>query len=234
MLRRTCLALVLAAAPAAQAQPCTPAIHDAELPAAWQQAVDVLKTELAMRTDIERCVDIAVRVDPDLRHASVVVTLGEHRAVRAVADPADLRSTVLALLIEPAQAPPDVAAKSAVIDGSGGGHGPARDLASPAPAEPAPLHPPSRNWVVEPVEHDLAARVIEHDHAAPPIAVDVGVAIGVVWTDRGAHPSVAAALRESRGKWSADVFGRLATSSGSGSMGASAAGGSAIAIRPRR
>jgi hypothetical protein len=78
-------------------------------------------------------------------------------------------------------------------------------------------------WAPDPIEHDLAARVVVPDRTAAPIAVDVGIAIGAVWTNGGAHPSVAAAIRESRGRWSAGVVGRLATSAGSESMAASGA-----------
>ena len=229
---RTWLALALfCVASEAEAEPCTPAIHGAELPAAWRQAVDTVNGELAMRTDIERCVDIDVRVDQDRRHASIVVTLGERRALRAVADPADLRPTVLALLLAPQPSPPDVSTQPDTIDRPGAVQGPSRDLTSPARAEPesAPNRPRPPMWTREPVEHDLAARVIVPDRATAPIAVAVGIAIGAVWTDGGAHPSVAAAIREGRGRWSAGVFGRLATSSGSGSMAASGSTGAPAA-----
>jgi hypothetical protein len=161
-----------------------------------------------MRTDIERCIDIEVRVDPDHGHARIVITLGERRAVRAVADPVDLRPTVLALLLEPRPAPAEVTEPETIVD-----------------AGATPVEPESAR-ARDPIEHDLASQVIVTDRAAPSIAVDVGIAIGAVWTDGEAHPSVAAAIRESRGTWSARVFGRLATSSGSGSMGASGISGS--------
>jgi hypothetical protein len=215
VLHRTWLVLALFGATSeAGPDPCTPAIHGTDLPAAWRTAVETVNGELATRTDIERCVDIDVRVDPDRRRASVVIALGEHRALRAVADPADLRSTVLALLLEPRPTPPDVS--------SGSARDP-RDLTSPARAEPESPHRPlaAMTWAREPIEHDLAARVLVPDRVPAPIAVDIGIAIGALWTDGAAHPSVAAALRESRAGWSAGVFGRLATSSASGSMGVS-------------
>lgn len=197
VLHRASLALALVAvAREANAAPCTPVIHGLELPAAWRRAADTVNGELAARTDIERCVEIDLRIDPDGQHASLVVTLGAQRAIRALADPTDLRATVLALLLEPA--PP-----------------------SPQP-EPTHVEPESAP-AVAPVVIDppRAARVIVHESATP-IAVDVGIAIGALWTDGGAHPSVAATIRESRGTWSAGVLGRLATSSGSDSMAAPA------------
>jgi hypothetical protein len=220
VLHRTWVVLALFGATSeAEADPCTPVIHSADLPAAWQQAVDTVNGELATRTDIERCVDIDLRVDSDRRHASVVIALGERRALRIVAVPVDLRPTVLALLLQPQPAPPD-SAQPDTIDGSGAVQPPDRDLtpAKPAELESAPKRSRSRMWARDPTDHGLATRVIVPDRAVAPIAVDVGIAIGAVWTDGGAHPSVAAAIRESRGRWSAGVFGRLATSSGSESM----------------
>jgi hypothetical protein len=150
---RTCLVLALFGATSeVEADPCTPAIHGRNLPQQWREVVDLVNGELTMRTDIERCVDIDVQVDPD-RHASVVVTLGERRAFRAVADPSDLRSTVLALLLDPQPALPDVGAQPDTIDGS--------ERADPESAR-------KRARTRDPIEHDLAARIIVPNRAAAP------------------------------------------------------------------
>src|SRR5687768_17032457 len=96
------LALLGAAAPV-RAAPCVPVVHGADLDGDWQRAVEAMTDELSTRTDIERCVDIDVR--PDGARMRVVVVMGDRQATRTVAEPADLRATLLSLVLVPIPPP---------------------------------------------------------------------------------------------------------------------------------
>jgi hypothetical protein len=180
----------LGAASWADAEPCTPTIQGSELTSRWQRALDALRDEIATRSDIERCVTITLRLAPDHHHASLAVALDDRRAVRTLTDPADLRTTLLALLLEPQPTSP---------------------VGGPPPVI-APVHAD-----IPPPPLAVRAHTTVTRDTSSPMALTIGIAIGALYTDGGAHPSVAAALHESRGPWSIGVFGRLA-SSGSSAM----------------
>ena len=98
------LALLVAASPA-RAEPCAPAVHRGELTEDWERAALAVDHELATRPDIERCVDIEIEVRVAGAPATVVVVIGDRRATRSVAEPADLRATLLALVLAPIPSP---------------------------------------------------------------------------------------------------------------------------------
>src|SRR5262245_23615518 len=97
VLASACIATV------ARAAPCAPSVHAVNLPTAWQRASDALAEELAARTDVERCAEVTIQATR--AWASVVVTIGDRLARRTVAEPADLRAAVLALVLVPEPLP---------------------------------------------------------------------------------------------------------------------------------
>ena len=172
----------------ARAAPCVPSVHGVNLPAAWQRVSDALAQELAARTDVERCAGVTIHATP--AGASVVVAVGDRRARRAVVEPADLRATVLALLLVP-ELPPAVAPTSAP---------------DPAPASMAPTP------IVDAAADSLAARVVHAESrptSRPRSRFDLAVTMGLVWTDQTAHLAPGASVRWTSGGWLAGLEGRL-------------------------
>jgi hypothetical protein len=211
---------VLGAASPARAAPCTPVVRGGELTADWQRAVEAIDRELATRLDIERCVDIAVRADGT--GASVVVVMGGRRATRSVAEPADLRATLLALVLAPtpAVAPPidkPVEAPTAVRV-----HPPvtrATDQPTRRPtrrpthrASPAIERPieRARGPAIEHPTERASGPAIERIDAPVRSRIDAGLAIGALWTAHDAHPAAALRIRWTRGPWSLGLAGRAA------------------------
>src|SRR5262249_11697651 len=79
----------------------------------------------------------------------------------------------------------------------------------PPPEEP---HEPEPTIAVRPTP---PSGVVGLEARAPvaepvPIAVDLGLGVGALWTAHRAHAAVTGMLVEQRGSWSMDIYGRLA------------------------
>src|SRR5262245_57057194 len=101
---RGCLVVLgtVACAGAALAEPaaeCELVLEAGTLSAPWLRVIEELRTELATRTDVDRCAHL--RVAPVPEGATVAVTSGDRPAVRVVGTPADLRAAIVALVVVP-------------------------------------------------------------------------------------------------------------------------------------
>ena len=186
---------VLSLAGRVAAEPCTPEVRASGEDQAWKRAIDAVRGELASRGDIERCAAIEVRVEPRGQDTEVTVVIDGRRAVRMVADPADMRTTLLSLLLEPEL----------------GRDGGTAEVPTPEPASTAPPIAETSTPQYVPLTLGLEAetRVVVPAPARASIAIDASLAMGASWSGGAVQPTAAAMLRETRQAWSIDVFGRL-------------------------
>lgn len=183
---------------------CELAVRVEPAAAAWGSAVEELRAELAGRGDVDRCA--AVRVEPAAEGAEVTVTSGGRAAVRIVETPADLRATVLALVVVP---PPPVVAIRAPIE---------------LPALPRSL-PPAPDLATD-LAPDLATARAEpraptelRARAALPAAgagIDLRMAGGAAWRGGRVGAALTAAASVERAGWIASATGRWEQGLGGG------------------
>jgi hypothetical protein len=161
---------------------CGPIVQARAATMTWRAAIDAVSAELTARADVERCVTITM--EPEGAGVRVTVTASDGReAVRHVAAPDDLRTTIVALVLLP-PAPPN---------------------------EPREPPPPATAEVIAPIiVRDELAVGATAPAALRPLAdaIALGLSTGVERSVSSTGGSLDARVEASRGRWSLALAGR--------------------------